>query len=129
MQMTHSVGSTEHIALQVRDQEGTAFSVRLTVDKSDASGTLSILTPAGGVSRQLALTHLKKTRDGTQLTCYASGATATLSLEGDKNPPELHVLASLFLPIFEAVYEIDPAELERLRAWINALRIAILASS
>jgi hypothetical protein len=29
---------------------------------------LSILTPAGGVSRQLALTHLKKARDGTLLT-------------------------------------------------------------
>jgi hypothetical protein len=129
MQMTHSVGSTGHISLQVRDQEGTTSKVRLTVDKSDASGTLSILTPAGGVSRQLALTHLKKTRDGTQLTCYVSGATATLSLEGDENPPELHVLARLFLPIFEAVYQIDPTEQERLRAWINALSIDILASS
>jgi hypothetical protein len=127
--MTQPLGSTEHISLQVRDQEGTASVVRLTVDESDASGTLSILTPAGGVSQQLALTHLKKAQDGTQLTCDVSGATATLSLERDKSPPELHVLASLFLPVFEAVYQIDPADQERLMAWINALRIGILASS
>jgi hypothetical protein len=103
--------------------------VRLTVDESDASGTLSILTPAGGVSRQLALTHLKKARDGTRLTCYVSGAAATLSLKRDKNLPELHILASIVFPIFEAVYHIDPAEQERLMASINALRIGILASS
>jgi hypothetical protein len=127
--MTQPLGSSEHISLQVRDQEGTASVVRLTVDESDASGTLSILTPAGGVSRQLALTHLKKAQDGTQLTCDVSGATATLSLERDKSPPELHVLASMFLPVFEAVYQIDPADQERLMAWINALRIGILASS
>jgi hypothetical protein len=127
--MTHPLGSTAHISLQVRDQEGTASVVRLTVDESDASGTLSILTPAGGVSRQLPLTHLKKVQDGTQLTCDVSGATATLSLERDKSPPELHVLASIFLPVFEAVYQIDPADQERLIAWINALRICILTSS
>jgi hypothetical protein len=127
--MTQPLGSSEHISLQVRDQEGTASVVRLTVDESDASGTLSILTPAGGVSRQLALTHLKKAQDGTQLTCDVSGATATLSLERDKSPPELHVLASMFLPVFEAVYQIDPADQERLMAWINVLRIGILAPS
>lgn len=127
--MTPPLGSTGQVSLQVRDQEGTASVVRLTVDESDASGTLSILTPAGGVYRQLALTHLKKARDGTRLTCYVSGATATLSLQRDKNLPELHVSASFVFPIFEAVYHIDPAEQERLMAWINALGIGILASS
>jgi hypothetical protein len=127
--MTHPLGSTQQISLQVRDQEGTASMVRLTVDESDASGTLSSLTPAGEVSQQLAFTDLKKARDGTQLTCYVSGATATLSLARDKSPPELHVSASVFLPVFEAVYRIDPADRERLMAWINALSIGILASS
>jgi hypothetical protein len=127
--MIYPVDSTEHISFQVRDQEGTTSMVRLTVDASDASGILSILTPAGGVSRQLALTHLKKAGDGTQLACYVSGATATLSLEHDKSPPELHVLASLFWPVFEAVYHIDPAEQERLMAWSKTLKIGILASS
>jgi hypothetical protein len=127
--MIHSVDSPEHISLQVRDQEGTASTVRLTVDERDATGTLSILTPAGGVSRQFALTHLKKARDGTQLTCYVSGAAATVSLEHDKNPPELHVIASLFFPIFEAVYQMDAAEQERLRGWISNLSVGILTSS
>src|SRR5262245_5641413 len=112
IQMTQPAGSTEHVSFQVRDQEGTASTVQLEVDESDASGTLSILTPAGGVSRQLALTHLKKAPDSTQLTCDVSGATATLSLQRHKSPPELHVLASVFLPIFEAVYQIDPADQE-----------------
>jgi hypothetical protein len=127
--MTHPLGSAGHVSLQVRDQEGTASIIRLTVDESDASGTLSILTPAGEVSQQLALTHLKKARDGTRLTCYVRGATATLSLQRGKNLPELHVLANLVFPIFEAVYHIDPAEQEQLMAWINALRIGILVSS
>lgn len=127
--MTHPLDSTEHISLQVRDQEGTASTVRLTVDERDASGTLSILTPAGGGSRQFVLTHLKKARDGAQLTCSVSGATATVSLEHDKNPPELHVVASLFFPIFEVAYQMDAAEQERLMGWIRNLRIGILASS
>jgi hypothetical protein len=127
--MTHPLGSTQHISLQVRDQEGTASTVRLTVDESDASGTLSNLTPAGEVSEQLTLTHLKKAQDGTQLTCHVRGASATLSLTRDKSPPELHVLASVFLPVFEAVYQIDPADQERLMAWINALRIGTIAAS
>jgi hypothetical protein len=127
--MTHPVGSTKHISFRVRDQEGTASTVRLAVDESDASGTLSILGPAGEVCRQLALTHLQKARDAMQLACDVSGATATLSLERDKSSLELHVLASFFWPVFEAVYHIDPAEQERLMAWINTLKIGTLASS
>lgn len=127
--MTPPVGSTKHISLQVRGQEGTASTVRLAVDESAASGNLSILGPAGEVSQQFGLSHLKKDRDGTQLSCYVSGATATLALERSKNPPELHVLASIIFPIFEAVYQIDPAEQKRLMGWINDLRIGILASS
>jgi hypothetical protein len=127
--MTNPLGSTEHISFQVRDQEGTTSIVQLTVDASDASGTLSILGHAGAVSRQFELSHLKKDLDGTQLTCYVSGVTATLSLERVKNPPELHVVASVFWPLFEAAYQIDPAEQERLMAWINALKIDLQASS
>jgi hypothetical protein len=127
--MTHPSDSTQHISLQVRDQEGTAATVRLTVDESDASGTLSNLTPAGEVSEELAFTHLRKARDGTQLTCYVSGATATLSLARDESPPEIHVSASLFLPVFEAIYRIDPADQERLMAWINTLKIGTIAAS
>jgi hypothetical protein len=125
--MTDRVGSTKHISLQVRDRQGMAYTVRLAVAEPNATGTLAILTPAGEVARQFGLSHLQKGRDGTQLTCYVGGATATLSLERDKDPPELHVSASLFFPIFDAVYQIDPAEQERFRAWINALRIGIVA--
>jgi hypothetical protein len=127
--MTHPSDSTQHISLQVRDQEDTAATVRLTVDESDASGTLSNMTPAGEVSGELAFTDLKKARDGTQLTCYVSGATVTLSSARDKSPPEVHVSASLFLPVFEAVYRIEPADQERLTAWINALKIGTIAAS
>jgi hypothetical protein len=127
--MTNPLGSTKHISLQVRDREGTAHTVRLVVTEQNETGTLSILTPAGEVTQQFALSHLKKSRDGTHLTCYVSGATATLSLKRDNNPPELHVSASLFWPIFEAVYPLEPTEQQRFMEWISSLSIDILASS
>jgi hypothetical protein len=119
--------STKHISLQVRDQAGTPYTVQLTVAEQHETGTLSILTPAGEVAQQFELTHLKKSEDGTQLTCHVSGATATLSLERDKNPPELHVAASWFVPIFNAVYSLDRAEHLRFIKWINGLSIGGLA--
>jgi hypothetical protein len=119
-------GLTRHISLQVRDQQGTAYTVELAVAERHETGTLSILTPAGEAAQQFELTHLRKGEDGSRFTCYASGTTATLSLERDKDPPELHVSASLFFPIFEAVYRIDPAEQERFIEWINELGVGIL---
>jgi hypothetical protein len=127
--MTDARDAPEPIAVQVRDHEGTASTVRLSVDEGEATGTLSILTSAGSVSRQFALSHLQKAQNGAQLTCDVSGATATVSLEPDKDPPELHVVASLFWPIFEAVYRMDAAEQERLKGWIRNLNIGLLASS
>jgi hypothetical protein len=127
--MTNHADSTKHICLQVHDREGTAYIVRLVVAERHETGTLSILTPAGGVAQQFELSHLKKGRDGTQLTCYVSGAAVTLALERDKTLPELHVTASIFFPIFEAVYPLDPREQARFIEWINALSIGIQPSS
>ena len=125
--MSHA-DSTKHIALRVRATDGTMQTIRLTVAEPHEAGTLVVLTPAGEVDRRFELSRLRKDRNGTQLTCYVSGATATLSLRGDKNPPELHVLASLFFPVFAAVYQIDAAEQERFMAWINDLRIGPLTT-
>jgi hypothetical protein len=121
------LGSTKRISLQGRDQEGTPYSVQLAVAEQHETGTLSILTPTGDVAQQFELTHLKKSKDGTRLTCYVSGATATLSLGRDKDPPELHVTASLFVPIFDAVYPLDRAEHQRLIEWITGLSLGELA--
>jgi hypothetical protein len=127
--MTTPLDSTKHISLQVQDQEGTAYTVRLVVAEQQEIGTLSILTSAGEVAQQLELSHLKKSPDGTRLTCHVSGATATLMLKRDKNLPELHVSASVFWPIFEAVYPLTPTEQERFMEWIHTLSIGSLASS
>jgi hypothetical protein len=116
--------STKHISLQVRDQEGATCTVRLAVTEQNETGTLSILTPAGEVAQPFELTHLKRGKDGTQLTCYVSGATAALSLERDKNPPALHVVARLFVPIFDDVYHLDRTEHQRFIEWINGLSIS-----
>ena len=121
--------STKHISLQVRDQGGIVYTVRLRVAEQNEAGTLSILTASGELAEQFELTRLKKDKDGTRLTCNVSGTTATLSLERDKNQPQLRVSASLFVPIFDAVYQIDAAEQERFVAWINDLRVGILTSS
>ena len=125
LSMTRRVGSTKHISLQVRDQEDMAYTVRLAVAEQHETGTLAILTPAGEVVQQFELTRLKKGRDGTQLTCRVSGATVMLSLEPDKNPPELRVAASLFLPIFEASYRLSKAEQQHLAQWIDNLAINV----
>ena len=123
--MTSHVGSTKHISLQVRDQQGTAYTVRLAVAEQQETGTLAILTPTGAVAQQFELSHLKKGRDSTQLTCRVSGATVLLSLEHDKNPPELRVAASFFFPIFDASYRLSQAEQQRLTEWINNLAINV----
>jgi hypothetical protein len=125
LSMTRHVGSTKHTSLQVRDQEGTAYTVRLAVAEHYETGTLAILTPTGEVAQRFELTHLKKGRDGTQLTCRVSGATVMLSLEHDKNPPELRVAASLFLPIFETTYRFSKAEQQHLAQWIDNLAINV----
>jgi hypothetical protein len=123
--MTSHAGSTKHISLQVREQEGTAYTVRLAVAEQHETGTLAILTPTGEVVQQFELTHLKKGRDGTQLTCRVSGATVMLSLEHDKNPPDLRVAASFFFPIFDASYRLSKAEQQHLAEWINNLAINV----
>ena len=119
----------KHISLRVRDREGIVYTVRLRIAEQNGAGTLSILTASGALAQQFELTQLKKDKDGTRLTCNVSGATASLSLEPDKNQPQLHVSASLFFPIFDAVYQIDAVEQERFVAWINDLRVGILTSS
>jgi hypothetical protein len=125
--MTSYVGSTKHIALQVRDREGTAYTMQLAVAEQQETGTLAVLTPAGEVVQRFELTHLKKGKDGTRLTCYVSGATVTLVLAHDKNLPELRVSASVFFPIFEASYQLSQAEQQRFLQWINELGISVLA--
>ncbi len=101
--------------------------MRLAVDEQHEAGTLSILTPAGEVAQQFELTHLKKGEGGTRLTCHVSGATATVSLEHDRDTPALHVAASLFVPIFDAVYRLDPEAHRRAIEWIDGLSIGKLA--
>jgi hypothetical protein len=44
LSMTRHAGSTKHISLQVRDQEGMAYTVRLAVAEQHETGTLGILT-------------------------------------------------------------------------------------
>jgi hypothetical protein len=94
--MTNSIGSAKHISRPVQDQQGTAYTVQLMVTEQNETNTLSILTCAGEVAQQFELSHLKKSRDGTRLSCHISGATATLMLKRDKNPPELHVQPASF---------------------------------
>ena len=77
------------------------------------------------VDQQFELSHHRKDRGGTQLTCYVSGATATLSLQGDKNPPELHVSASLFSRYLRLCIKLTPQNKSGL--W-RGLTISELAS-
>jgi len=115
--------------MQGEDHDGTPYTVQLAVTEQHETGTLTILTSAGEVFRRFELSHLKKSQDGTRVTCHVSGASATLTLKRDTNQPELHVSASIFLPIFEAVYPLTPPEQERFMEWIKTLNVGVLASS
>jgi hypothetical protein len=127
--MTKPLDLTKHISMQAQDHDGTPYTVQLAVTEQHETGTLSILTSAGEVFRQFELSHLKKSQDGTRVTCHVSGASATLTLKRDTNQPELHVSASIVLPIFEGVYPLSPPEQERFIEWIKAFSIGVLGSS
>jgi hypothetical protein len=117
----------KHITLQVQDPQCTVYQIRLTVDEAAASGTLAILTPEGTVAQQSDLLRLKKDINGTQLACTVRGATTTLVLHGDKTPPEMQVVASLFWPIFDATYRLSQEEHQRFMQWIQTLTLDLLA--
>jgi hypothetical protein len=117
----------KQITLHVQDQTSAQSQVCLTIDEPLAKGTLAVLTPEGEVSQHFEMTQVKKGKNGMQLVCIIRGATTTLTLEGDKNPPELRVVVTLFVPIFNATYYLSQAEHQRLIQWVNTLAIGALA--
>jgi hypothetical protein len=125
--MSTPTDALKQITLHVQEQTSTHYQVRLTIDEQLAKGTLAVLTPVGEVSQHFEMTQVKKGKNGTQLTCIIRGATTTLTLEGDKNPPKLRVVATLLLPIFNATYHLSQAEHQRLVQWVNTLAIGALA--
>jgi hypothetical protein len=117
----------KQITLHVQDQTSTRYQVRLTIDEPLATGTLAVLTPEGEVSEHFEMTQIKQDKNGSQLVCIIRGASTTLTLEGDKDPPELRVVATLFVPIFNATYYLSQAEHQRLVQWMHTLAIGALA--
>jgi hypothetical protein len=123
---------TEHasaspIALRVHDQDGIAHDIHLTAATPAGTGTLAILHPDGKVAQQFTFTRLQKSRDGKTLTCRIGFTTATLTLDDQPTPPQLHIVARAFLPLFNATYMLSQDEQQRLGAWIDTLSIGMLA--
>jgi hypothetical protein len=50
-----------------------------------------------------------------------------VTLNGVKNPPEIRIVATWFVTIFDATYHLSPTEHQRLVQWINTLTIDALA--
>jgi hypothetical protein len=117
----------KQITLHMEDHTSTQYQVRLSIDEALARGTLAILTPEGEVSQHFEMTQVQKGKNGPQLRCLIRGASTTLTLEGDKNPPALRVVATLFVPIFNATYYLSQAEHQRLLQWVNMLAIGAVA--
>ena len=117
-------GALKQITLHVEDYTRTQYQVHLTIDEQLAKGTLTVLTPEGEVAQHFEMTQVKKGKNGTQLACIIRRASTTLTLEGDKNPPELRVVATLFVPIFNATYHLSQAERQRLVQWVNTLALS-----
>ena len=116
----------KQITLQVQDQHCTAYHVDLSVDEPAAVGTLDIVAACGAAPQRFDLSQIKKGLNGTQLTCSVRGAATSLTLYGDKTPPEMRVVATIFVPIFSATYLLSQEEHRRFVQWINALAIDAL---
>jgi hypothetical protein len=99
----------------------------LTIDEQLAKGTLAVLAPTGEAVQSFRMRRVKKGKNGTQLTCIIRGATTTLTLEEDTQPPQLRVAATLVFPVFNATYRLSQAEHRRLVQWVNTLAIGTLA--
>jgi len=126
--MTNPVGSTKRISLQVRDhQEGTVYTVELMVTERDKTGTLVVLTQDRKMIEKFGLRNLQKSEDGKHLTCRVSGATVTLSLESDNDPPALQAAARYVFPFFDATYYLSRTEQQHFTDWIRDLGIGVLA--
>jgi hypothetical protein len=124
--MAHSA-STQQMALQVHDPKGHAYSVLIRVDQKTAQGTLMITGSAAGETQQYELTQLQKSRNGKTLGFKSSGATVTMTIEDAHNPPRLHLVARIFVPVVDTTYTLMQAEQERFMAWINTLSLGILS--
>ena len=124
--MVHTT-STQQMTLQVQDTEGHTYSVLIRVDEKATQGTLMITGSAAGETRQYELTQLRKSQDGRTLGFKSSGATVTLTIEDVHTPPRLHLVARVFIPVVDTTYTLRQAEQERLVAWINTLRLGVLA--
>jgi hypothetical protein len=119
--------STSPIALRVHDQDGAAYDIDLTVAAPAGTGTLTILNPNGNVTQQFEFARLQKSRHGKTLTCRIGFTTATLTLDDQATPPQLHIVARAFLPLFKATYTLSQEEQQRLIAWIDRLAISAMA--
>jgi hypothetical protein len=124
--MVQSV-ATQQMTLQVHDTEGHTYKVLIHVDEKAAQGTLMITGNVAGETRQYALTHLHKSRNGKTLGFKSSGATVTLTIDDTHTPPRLHLVARVFVPVVDTTYTLEQAEQERLVAWINTLSVGVLA--
>jgi hypothetical protein len=114
---------TKRISVGVRDEEGIAYAVDLSLDEIAGDGRLSIAGPAGEANREFKLSQLKKSADGRSLQCKVSGATTTLSLHDDAEPPQIRVVARLLFPVFDGRYRIERPEHRRLVRWIRTLAL------
>jgi hypothetical protein len=119
--------STQQMTLQVQDTEGHTYRVLIHVDEKAAQGTLMITDSAAGETQQYELSQLQKSRNGKTLGFKSSGATVTLTIEDAHTPPRLHLVARVFIPVVDTTYTLRQAEQERLVAWINTLRLGVLA--
>jgi len=118
---------TPQITLQVYDQAGNACDLQLIVREQTGQGTLTIKNPQGEVTQQFALARLRKSQDGTTVTCHVGIATATMTIDQDAAPPRLHIVARAFLPLFHATYTLSQEDQQPLIAWLQTLQLATLS--
>ena len=114
------------MTFQVTDAQGHAYHVQLAIDEQAATGILVMRRESTGVVQQHRLDDMQKSHDGKTLQCTVGVATATLTIQDAQIPPRLHLQARVFVPVMDETYTLQPAEQQRLSAWMQALRLKVL---
>lgn len=120
------MSGSKHILFHVKDRQGVAHTVQLTVNEQNETGAASIVKATGDAHQQFELTSVKKSKRGDRLDFHARGASVTMSLEFEKSSPQLHVSASLFFSVFSSEYDLDESEYARLMRWIRGLSVGFM---
>jgi hypothetical protein len=119
--------SAKHISVQVQDKGKTPYTILLSVEEVAEKGVIEVADDKGAVLQKHVLTQMRRNGKGDKIVCKVDRATVTITIDGEKTPPDVRLVATLFFPIIDTTYTLSHTEQQRLVAWIRTLAISALS--